>query len=270
MWRTAGRAIAAHPLAGIGIGEFSGYVDAEIAAGRSNPSIGRYNQPHNEYLEAAATGGVPGLLVLLATFRCRCAISAVTCWIVDEAVAMPACAGLAVVTVYAVCAHRQRVLPGDDAIVLLFHHAGHGLLIARQRSAPGAVDCGRVRADPRCRSWCDRTSEPERGCGSPMSFRRPMLARWTRQRRGSAQNGEAAAAGVSAAHVPRPDLAPTSAATRNAPAGAVPPSYADPAEPRKIGQMLAHAPFTAHQLPLPVSCRMWSLGLSRTTCLRVG
>ena len=150
MWRTAGRAIAAHPLAGIGIGEFSGYVDGEIAAGRSNPSIGHYNQPHNEYLEAAATGGIPGLLVLLATFLLPLSYFARHVRDVDEAVVMPACAGLAVVTLYMLCALTDsvfyRVMPQSFYFFIML---GMALLIARQRSASGAVDCGRVRADPR-------------------------------------------------------------------------------------------------------------------------
>lgn len=150
MWRTAGRAIAAHPLAGIGIGEFSGYVDGEIAAGRSNPSIDRYNQPHNEYLEAAATGGIPGLLVLLATFLLPLAYFARHVRDVDEAVVMPACTGLAVVVFYMLCALTDsvfyRVTPQS---FYFFFVLGMALLIARQRSASGAIEGGQVRTNPR-------------------------------------------------------------------------------------------------------------------------
>jgi O-antigen ligase len=125
-------------------------VDAEIAAGRSNPSIGHYNQPHNEYLEAAATGGIPGLLVLLATFLLPLSYFARHVRDVDEAVVMPACAGLAVVTLYMLCALTDsvfyRVMPQSFYFFIML---GMALLIARQRSASGVVDRGRVRVDPR-------------------------------------------------------------------------------------------------------------------------
>ncbi len=150
MWRTAGRAVVEHPLVGIGIGEFGHYVDSEIAAGRSNPSIGRYNQPHNEYVEAAVTGGVPGLLVLLATFVLPLSYFARHVRDVDEAVVMPAGAGLAVVTLYMLCALTDsvfyRVMPQSFYFFIVL---GMALLIARQRSALSVVECDRVRADPR-------------------------------------------------------------------------------------------------------------------------
>src|SRR5690606_14923669 len=57
MWRTALRAFAEHPVAGVGIDQYDAYAHAEIAAGRSDPSIAPYNQPHNEFLRAMATGG---------------------------------------------------------------------------------------------------------------------------------------------------------------------------------------------------------------------
>ena len=63
---------------------------------------------------------------------------------------MPACAGLAVVTLYMLCALTDsvfyRVMPQSFYFFIML---GMALLIARQRSASGAVDCGRVRADPR-------------------------------------------------------------------------------------------------------------------------
>jgi len=109
MWRTAGRAFVAHPVAGIGIGQFADYTHQEIVAGRSNPIIGRYNQPHNEYLEAAATGGIPGLLVLLAVFL-------VPLWYFsrhvldpDGDIATPASIGVAVIGLYMLCALTDSV-----------------------------------------------------------------------------------------------------------------------------------------------------------------
>lgn len=150
MWRTAGRAIAAHPLAGIGIGEFGEYVDGEIVAGRSNPSIGHYNQPHNEYLGAAATGGIPGLLVLLVTFLWPLGYFARHVGDVDEAVVMPACAGLALVVFYMLCALTDsvfyRVMPQSFYFFIV---VGMALLIARQRSASGPLAGAAPRPAPR-------------------------------------------------------------------------------------------------------------------------
>ncbi len=136
MWRTAARAVREHPLAGIGVGRFGDYVQGEIAAGRSNPSIGRYNQPHNEYIEAAATGGVPGLLVLLATFLVPLAFFARYVRAHDEALALPARAGLSVIVLYLLCALTDsvfyRVMPQS---FYFFTVLGMALLIGRQRLA---------------------------------------------------------------------------------------------------------------------------------------
>ena len=109
MWRTAARAFAAHPVLGIGIGEFAEYTHQEIAAGRSNPVIGRYNQPHNQYLEAAATGGVPGLLVLLAVFLVPLRYFSRYALDPDDDVALPASIGLAVIGLYMLCGLTDSV-----------------------------------------------------------------------------------------------------------------------------------------------------------------
>ncbi|MEO6925231.1 MAG: O-antigen ligase family protein [Rhodanobacter sp.] len=109
MWRTAVRAIAAHPVAGIGVGEFASYTRQEIAAGRSNPIIGRYNQPHNEYLEAAATGGVPGLLVLLGVFLVPLRYFFRRVLDPTDDIALPASIGVALVGLYMLCALTDAV-----------------------------------------------------------------------------------------------------------------------------------------------------------------
>ena len=109
MWRTALRAFAEHPLAGVGIGEYGAYVQAEIAAGRTNPSIARYNQPHNEYLRALATGGVPQLLAVLAAFGLPLVWFGRRLRHPDETVAATASAGLAIVVLYLLCALGESV-----------------------------------------------------------------------------------------------------------------------------------------------------------------
>ena len=109
MWRTAVRAFAAHPVGGIGVGEFASYTHQEIAAGRSNPIIGRYNQPHNEYLEAAATGGVPGLLVLLAIFLVPLRYFFRRVLDPNDEIALPASIGVALIGLYMLCALTDAV-----------------------------------------------------------------------------------------------------------------------------------------------------------------
>lgn len=109
MWRAAGRAMVAHPLAGVGIDQFNDYVQGEIVAGRSNPIIGKYNQPHNEYLEAGATGGIPGLLVLLLLFVLPLRFFMRHSRDADEGIALPARIGIALSGLYMLCALTDSV-----------------------------------------------------------------------------------------------------------------------------------------------------------------
>lgn len=104
MWRAAARAFATHPVVGIGAGRFEDYTRKEIAAGRSNPTIGRYNQPHNEYLKAAATGGIPGLLVLLGVFLVPLRYFSRRVLDPDDEIALPASIGVALIGLYMLCA----------------------------------------------------------------------------------------------------------------------------------------------------------------------
>ena len=135
MWRAAGRAVREHPWAGIGIGNFHQYVQREIAAGRSSPAIGRYNQPHNGYLDAAASVGAPGLLGLLATFLLPLGYFARGVRDADPAVHVPACAGVAVIILYLLCALTEsvfyRVMPLSFYFFVVL---GMALLIGRRRS----------------------------------------------------------------------------------------------------------------------------------------
>ena len=109
MWRTALRAFAEHPVAGVGIDQYDAYAHAEIAAGRSDPSIAPYNQPHNEFLRAMATGGLPQLLALLLMFGLPLRFFARRLGHPDEAVASTAWAGLAIVVLYLLCALGESV-----------------------------------------------------------------------------------------------------------------------------------------------------------------
>lgn len=109
MWRTATRALVDHPWAGLGADGFQDFMRAEVAAGRTDPAVARYNNPHNMYLGAAADGGVPGLLVLLLMFAVPIVFFARHLGAADEGLATSAWSGLAVCVLYALCAVTDSV-----------------------------------------------------------------------------------------------------------------------------------------------------------------
>lgn len=109
LWRTAFRAFREHPLLGVGIDRFGDYVRQQVAQGRSNPIIYQYVHAHNEYLEAVATAGLPGLLILLCVFLFPAYVFTLRISNPDETTALAATCGLVVVTVYALCALTDNV-----------------------------------------------------------------------------------------------------------------------------------------------------------------
>lgn len=109
MWHTAVHAFREHPLAGVGIDQFGVYIRQQVALGLANPAIAKYNHPHNEYLEAASTGGVPGLIVVVLLF-------VVPLWYfvhhalhADDSGMILATAGVAIVALYLLCALTDNV-----------------------------------------------------------------------------------------------------------------------------------------------------------------
>lgn len=109
MWRNAGSAIAEHPLTGVGLNQFGAYARGRIAEGKAADSIERYDHPHSEYLEWAVTGGLPGLALLLLMFGASAWFFGRHAMHRDNGVAMPACAGLAVTSMYALCGLTDNV-----------------------------------------------------------------------------------------------------------------------------------------------------------------
>ena len=109
MWRTARQAFLDHPLAGVGIDQFGVYVRQQVATGHANSAIEKYEHPHSEYLEAAATGGVPGLLVLLLIFGLPLGYFVRHLRHIDSSVTILANAGVAVVGMYALCGLSDNV-----------------------------------------------------------------------------------------------------------------------------------------------------------------
>lgn len=109
MWRTARMAVAEHPLAGLGLNQFGDYARARIAEGKVNATVERYDHPHSEYLEWAVTGGAPGLLVLVLLFGGALVYFGRHALDPDNAIAMPAIAGLSTVCMYALCGFTDNV-----------------------------------------------------------------------------------------------------------------------------------------------------------------
>lgn len=109
MWRTATMAISAHPVTGVGLNQFGDFARERIAEGKVNATVERYDHPHSEYLEWAVTGGIPGLAVLVLMFGSALVFFGRHAFDPDNAIAMPASAGLSTVCMYALCAFTDNV-----------------------------------------------------------------------------------------------------------------------------------------------------------------
>jgi O-antigen ligase len=109
MWESAWDAFREHPIVGVGVDQFGTYTRARIAEGEANVVISKYDHPHNEYLEAAATGGIPSLLIVLLLFALPAVHFIRRLGDRDEWVAVLATAGLAVVTMYVLSAMTDNV-----------------------------------------------------------------------------------------------------------------------------------------------------------------
>lgn len=109
MWEGAVDAFVQHPLDGVGLDQFGVYSRARIARGEASPNISKYDHPHNEYLEAAAAGGVPLLVIMLLIFVLPGIHFARRVGHDDEWTATLATTGLAIVIVYALSAMTDNV-----------------------------------------------------------------------------------------------------------------------------------------------------------------
>ncbi len=142
MWHAAERAIKAHPWTGIGIDEFQNFLRTEIVAGRSDPAIIRFNHPHNEYLEATTSGGIPGLVCLLLVFAVPLVHFARQLRHRNETVAAVSITALAIIGLYMLCSLTDSVFYRVMSQSFYFFMVpGGALLIARtlRVSERGAV-----------------------------------------------------------------------------------------------------------------------------------
>ncbi|HKU17858.1 MAG TPA: O-antigen ligase family protein, partial [Candidatus Saccharimonadales bacterium] len=65
LWRAAWRLFLRHPLLGIGTGAYEPGTESLIASDEIAPFAGEYDHPHNDYLNALASFGIVGFLLLL-------------------------------------------------------------------------------------------------------------------------------------------------------------------------------------------------------------
>jgi O-antigen ligase len=68
MWQSAFRMFLASPFFGVGTGDYVATMNGYIASGQLPTFMAMFNQPHNIYLFALATNGLPGLAALLFMF----------------------------------------------------------------------------------------------------------------------------------------------------------------------------------------------------------
>ncbi|MGA9854103.1 MAG: O-antigen ligase family protein [Gammaproteobacteria bacterium] len=66
LWRSAWRLFVKHPLLGVGTGAYQVKTDELIDKGVIAPYIGSYDHPHNDYMDALASRGIMGLMMLIA------------------------------------------------------------------------------------------------------------------------------------------------------------------------------------------------------------
>ncbi|WP_344763584.1 O-antigen ligase family protein [Actimicrobium antarcticum] len=64
LWRAAGKMFLSHPVLGIGNHRFPGELGTLVARKETRTSMELFTHPHNEFLRAAAEGGIVGILSL--------------------------------------------------------------------------------------------------------------------------------------------------------------------------------------------------------------
>ncbi|RUL76188.1 O-antigen ligase family protein [Dyella choica] len=136
LWRTAKQAFVEHPVAGVGSGRFGQYVREQVKSHHSDDAIVQYEHAHNEYLEAAATGGLPGLIVILLVLYVPLVYFLFNVLAAREDTAAAAMCGFAASGIYALCALTDnvfyRAMPHSLYFLLI---TGLAVLVARQRNA---------------------------------------------------------------------------------------------------------------------------------------
>lgn len=137
MWRTALRAFREHPWSGLGVNQFGDYSQAQVAQGKANESIAKYQHPHSEYLEALSTLGIAGGITIVLIFALPLGFFLRRCGDACERVGTQASAGAGLVVIYALSAFTDNVFyrPMPQSLYMFFV-LGLMLSIAYQQLRP--------------------------------------------------------------------------------------------------------------------------------------
>lgn len=129
MWRSAIAGFRVSPVLGVGWGNMDERFAEDVAAGVRAARIGEHAHPHNQYISHLGSGGVVGLVTLLA-------LLATPTWICGRAMRSPVCdrralgaAGLLVTLGYALFALTDSVF--ETASPLVFFVVSVGTVIAQ-------------------------------------------------------------------------------------------------------------------------------------------
>lgn len=117
LWRVAIDAISERPLLGGGPDAYRQALEAAAAAGTIDPTLLRYEHPHNQYLSALLIGGVPGLLALCALFGVPLLLAARQLTDPDRTGRQLAWCALAAVGVLAIVAIGESIFQRNAGIV---------------------------------------------------------------------------------------------------------------------------------------------------------
>lgn len=139
MWRTAWRAFQEHPWSGVGVNQFGNYSQAQVALGKANESIAKYQHPHSEYLEALSTLGIAGGITIVLIFVLPLVFFLRRSNDDHEQIATQASAGAAIVLLYALCALTDNVFyrPMPQSIYMFFVL---GLMLSIAYRQSGRID----------------------------------------------------------------------------------------------------------------------------------
>ena len=158
MWRSAAGGFRSQPLLGIGWGNLRDRFSADVDAGVRVPRIAQYNHAHNQFISSTASGGLVGMLALLALFAVPGVAFGRALLDRDIATSALGAAGLIVVVGFALFGLTEAIL--EKASPAVFYATTVALLIAqldrrsdtRLAGASGFATARVRRQDPQTRA----------------------------------------------------------------------------------------------------------------------
>lgn len=119
MWRAALDMIKNNAIIGAGTGSYNSYAAKLVAQQGYNESITLFGNPHNEYLNVAATRGIIGLLLLFMVFIVPVTFFYKRCRVGDDRVCACATVGILIVVAYSV--HSLSASPFERVLPITFY-----------------------------------------------------------------------------------------------------------------------------------------------------